>query len=86
MQIELFNGDEYQTDLDKAQITGYSSDLSDIACYQYDGFIDPGFSVVPAAPNETGTGDPYDTGNLLTQSAQPTPSSTRGECQAVAGD
>ena len=86
MQIEVFNSDEYQTEPDKAQISRYSADVSDITCYRYDGFIDPGFAVGGAAPNETGTGDPFDTGNLLTQSAQPTPSSTQGECQAVSGD
>jgi hypothetical protein len=86
VQIEIFNSGEYQTEPDKAWISDDSSDASNITCYQYDGFIDPGFSLGGPAPNETGTADPYATGNLLTQSAQPTPSSTVGECQAVSGD
>jgi hypothetical protein len=86
IQIEIFNSSEYQTEPDKAWISDDSSDASNITCYQYDGFIDPGFALGGPVPNETGTADPYDTGNLLTQSAQPAPSSTVGECQAVSGD
>lgn len=86
VQIEIFNSNDYQDNPSKAWISDYTSSVSDITCYQYDGYIDPGFELGGPGPNETGEADPYATGNLLTESAAPSPSSTMGECQAMAGD
>lgn len=86
VQIEIYNSGEYQTDPGKAWLTEWGMTDSNIVCYQYDGYIDPGFQQDGPAPNETGTVDPYATGNLLTQSAAPDPSSTAGECQTASSN
>lgn len=85
IQIEIFNGNEYRADPDHAFITDMSSYVSNITCYRYDGYIDPGFDGRGAAPNISGVANPYATGNLLTASAEPSPTSTEGECQAASG-
>jgi hypothetical protein len=86
LQIEIFDSSEYQTDPGKAWITEWDMTDSNIVCYKFDGYIDPGFQLGGPGPNETGTADPYDTGNLLTQSAAPGPTSTVGECEAASGE
>ena len=85
VQIEIFNSAEYQVDSSKAWIYNYSADTSNITCYDYNGFIDPGFGGSGAVPDVSGVADPYDTGNLLTPSAAPSPTSTLGACQAESG-
>jgi hypothetical protein len=83
VQLEVVNPADFNSTDGKAWLLGYASSLSNIQCYRYDGYVDPGFTVNAAAPNKTGTIDPYATGNLLTASADPSPTSTEGECQAT---
>lgn len=85
VQIEVVNPAHYESVSGKAWIYNYAASTGNIVCYKYDGYIEPGFEG-GAAPNETGVADPYATGNLLTASAQPSASSTQGECQAESGE
>ena len=86
LQIEIYNSSEYQTTPGKAWITEWDMSDSNIVCYRFDGYIDPGFQQGGPGPNETGVVDPYDTGNLLTQSAAPQATSTGGQCETASGE
>jgi hypothetical protein len=85
VQLEVLNPDDFVTVPGKAWLYDYAADLSDIRCYDYDGFVEPGFNG-GGVPDMTGVADPYATGNLLTGSAAPRPSETGGVCRAVDGD
>jgi hypothetical protein len=83
MRFEVVNPADYEAVAGKAWIDEYAVSSSNIRCYEYDGYIEPGFDGAGGAPNATGTADPYATGNLLTAPAQPSSTSTVGLCQAA---
>jgi hypothetical protein len=85
VQLEVLDPDEFLTEAGKAWLYDYAADMSNIRCYTYDGFVEPGF-VGGGVPNVTGVADPYATGNLLAGSARPAPAGTAGLCRAVTGD
>lgn len=84
VKIEVVNRSVgFQGNPDKAWIIGYDVQFANDQCYQYDGYVNPQFTYNGAVPNETGSIDPYATGNLLTErSAEPSPSSTDPGCVA----
>jgi hypothetical protein len=84
LQIEAVNPNYYNYVAGKAWVYNFTASQANIQCYKYDGYVDPAFGS-SAQPNETGTADPYATGNQLTDSPTPTSTSTQGECQAVSG-
>ncbi|HTJ70484.1 MAG TPA: hypothetical protein VL551_23295 [Actinospica sp.] len=84
LQIEAVNPNYYNYVAGKAWVYDFTASQADIVCYRYDGYVDPAFGT-SAQPNETGTVDPYATGNQLTTAPTPSSSSTQGECQAVSG-
>ena len=86
MQFEVVNPADFQSMAGKAWIQQYAESLSNIQCYKYDGYVDPEFTPDGVAPNQSGTIDPYATGNLLTPSAQPSPTSSQGECETASQD
>jgi len=83
VRFEVVDPADYESVAGKAWIDEYASSSSNIQCYRYDGYIEPGFDGSGAAPNATGLADPYATGDLLTEPAQPTSTSTVGVCQAA---
>jgi chitodextrinase len=87
VQLEVLNPDDFVTVPGKAWLYDYAADLSDIRCYDYDGFVEPGFNG-GGVPDKSGVADPYATGNLLTGSAAPRRGDTgsANACQAVDGD
>jgi hypothetical protein len=85
MEIQVVNPADFQPMNGKAWLLRYTAAQANIQCYQYDGYVDPGFTEDGPAPNKSGTIDPYATGNLLTESPQPSASSSE-ECQAITGD
>lgn len=82
VQIEIVNRNAgFEGNPDKAWIDDYSATFGNDQCYQYDGYVNPEFTDNGAVPNETGSLDPYATGNLLTErSAEPSPTSTGPGC------
>ena len=86
LQVEVVNPAEFNPLDGKVWISEYTASISNIQCYKYDGYVDPEFENNGAAPNKTGTIDPYATGNLLTAPAAPSATSTAPSCQAVTGD
>jgi hypothetical protein len=88
VQLEALNPDDFLTAPGKAWLYDYAAALSDIRCYDYDGFVEPGFGG-GGEPDTAGVADPYATGNLLAGSALPQPSGSGGAggvCRAVGGD
>ncbi|WP_034265611.1 hypothetical protein [Actinospica robiniae] len=84
VEIEVVNPNAgYEVNPDKAWIDNYHDQFANDQCFQYDGYVNPQFTDNGALPNETGSLDPYATGNLLTQeSAEPSPTSTGPGCIA----
>jgi hypothetical protein len=80
LQIEVVNPDYFHSVPGKAWVYRYTASQSNIRCYVYDGYIEPGFNGSGATPNSTATIDPYATGNQLTAPPYPTSSSTQGVC------
>jgi hypothetical protein len=70
----------------KAWIYNYSNSTSNIECYQYDGYVDPGFAGSAAAPNVSGVANAYATDDLLSASPAPQATSSQGLCQEISGD
>jgi hypothetical protein len=85
-QFEVVNPTDFQSLAGKAWINQYAASLSNIQCYKYDGYVDPEFTPDDVAPDKSGTINPYATGNLLTSSAQPDPTSSQGQCQTASQD
>ena len=83
VRFEVVNPADFESVAGKAWIDEYAVSSSNIECYRYDGYIEPGFDGSGAAPNATGLADPYATGNLLSAPAQPSSTSTVGVCQAA---
>lgn len=86
MQFEVVNPADFDAVSGKAWINQYAASLANIQCYKYDGYVDPEFAPDDVAPDKSGTINPYSTGNLLTASAEPSATSSQGECQAASGD
>jgi hypothetical protein len=84
MQIQVVDTDYFESTPGTAWLDDYTYGSANSKCFDYSGYVDPAFnSDAGAAPNMTGTVDPYATGNLLTASPDSTAS---GEvCQAVSG-
>lgn len=84
VRIEVVNRNAgFEGNPDKAWIDDFTVQFANDQCYQYDGYVNPQFTDNGAVPNETGSIDPYATGDLLTQrSAEPSPSSTGPGCMA----
>jgi hypothetical protein len=86
LRMEVVNPAYFETMDGKAWIDDYAASSANIQCYEYDGYVDPDFLDDGAPPDTAGTVDPYPSGNLLTTSASPNPTSSVGACQAASRD
>ena len=83
MEIEVVNPNYWQMTPGKAWLYDFSYSAANSKCFDFTGYLDPAFGDDGAAPNASGTIDPYATGNLLTASPQST--ATGQVCQAISG-
>ena len=81
IEMEVVNPAQYKVNVGKAWLYNYEATFPGAECYVYDGYVEPAFDDMNGSINATGIVDPYATGNLLTASAQPSPTGTVGGCQ-----
>lgn len=85
-QIEVVDPNDFNAVAGEAWVYDYTASQGNIKCYDYDGYVEPGFEGSGSTPNSTATIDPYATGNQLTASAIPSPSGTQGMCLSGTGE